>query len=98
MWFKDFVEIVFSLGLFINAILFIPQILALVKTKNSEGLSLLTFGGFWLIQLFIIFHGIIKHDKLLVIGYIFSLLTCGSVVFLIIFYRVINKYRKKDGK
>ncbi len=88
MWFKDFIEVAFSLSLFINALLFVPQILKLIKTKNSEGLSLLTFGGFWLIQLFMTLHGILRGDILLVVGCLFSLLTCGCVVLLIVFYKV----------
>ncbi len=94
MWFTNIIETVFSLGLFINAFLFIPQILRLYKSKNAESASLLTFGGFFVIQVFIVLHGIIKHDVLLIIGYCASLLTCGTVVLLIIIYRI--KARNKQ--
>ncbi|MBA2657123.1 MAG: hypothetical protein H0U70_09095 [Tatlockia sp.] len=81
----------FSLSLIVNAGLFIPQIIALVKTKSSTGVSLLTFAGFNIIQLFTMLHGWIIGDYLLAIGYFLSILTCGSVSFLIIYYKFIKK-------
>lgn len=86
-WVKSFIEIVFSLGLFINAALFIPQIIRLYKSKNAEGFSLLTFGGFNAIQIFIILHGYLHRDYLLIGGYILSLITCGTVTYMIFLYR-----------
>lgn len=86
-WMEHFIEGVFSLGLFINAVLFVPQIIKLYKTKNSEGLSLLMFVGFFLIQIFIFLHGYLHQDYLLMGGYALSLITCGTVSFLIIWYR-----------
>lgn len=87
MWVKDLIEVIFSLGLFINAALFIPQAIKLYRKKDSKELSLLTFGGFLLIQLFIFLHGYLHKDYVLMIGYLFSLVTCGAVTLLIIMYR-----------
>ena len=84
---KNFIEIGFSLGLFVNAILFLPQIIKLVKVKDSRELSLLTFGGFSIIQLFVILHGIVVKDYLLIYGYLISLIMCGTVTLLIIYFR-----------
>ena len=56
------VEFLFSLGLFINAGLFMPQVIKLYRTKNPEGLSLITFGGFNIIQLLAVLHGVIHQD------------------------------------
>jgi MtN3 and saliva related transmembrane protein len=81
------IEFSFSLGLVINAGLFIPQIIQLRKAKSAKGLSLITFGGFCLIQFVTILHGYIKGDYLLVWGYGLSLLTCGMVTILILKYR-----------
>jgi signal transduction histidine kinase/CheY-like chemotaxis protein len=80
------IELVFSLALFINALLFIPQIIKIIKNKSAPDVSLLTFAGFFLIQLAIVFHGLIQHDYLLVWGYAFSMVTCGLVVILILLY------------
>ncbi|HAU0134657.1 TPA: hypothetical protein JBF03_10805, partial [Legionella pneumophila] len=46
------IQLGFSLSLLVNALLFIPQIITLIKTKSSQGLSLITFAGFNIIQLF----------------------------------------------
>jgi len=88
---KTFIEIWFSIGLFVNAALFVPQIYKLFKVKDPSGLSLLTFGGFNLIQLPILLHGYIIGDYLLFWGYLLSLLTCGAVTLLIIYYKIKNK-------
>lgn len=84
---KNFIEIMFSLGLFVNALLFLPQIIRLIRVKDAKGVSLLTFGGLSVIQLFIVLHGLINKDYLLAGGCLVSLLMCCIIIFLIIFYR-----------
>ena len=81
------IEVVFSAAMFINAALFVPQIIQLVRAKQSEGLSLLTFFGFNVIQVFTILHGYLYHDRLLMIGMGGSFITCGCVTILIWKYR-----------
>lgn len=93
---EKLIEICFSLALFINALLFIPQIIKLYKDKTAKGVSLLTFGGFLLIQLLVVLHGVIHHDILLIIGYLFSMLTCGTVTVLILWYRNKNTVSKTN--
>ena len=90
----DAIESIFGLGLFINAILFIPQAMKLFHEKDSKELSLVTFLGFNLIQFFTVLHGILFKDYLLIIGNFLSLITCGVVTTLIIFYRFKNKIGK----
>lgn len=81
------VESVFAMGLFVNAALFVPQIVELYSTKNSHGLSFATFAGFNVIQLFTILHGYIHSDRLLIIGNLLSLISCGMVTVMIVVYR-----------
>ena len=81
------IELVFSIGLFLNAMLFVPQAIEIYKTKDVKGQSLITFVGFNLIQLFTIIHAYIHGDYLLLIGYLLSLITCGCVTALIIRYK-----------
>lgn len=83
---KIIVDFVFGAGLFINALLFIPQAIKLYRTKNSRELSKVTFIGFCFIQLTAIFYGLLHHDWVLVFGYGLSLVTCGWTTVLIIFY------------
>lgn len=85
---QSVIEVIFSCGLFINAALFVPQIIRIIKEKDTKDLSLITFVGFWVLQLTTVFHGFLNDDYILAFGYILSLITCGAVVFLIIFYRV----------
>ncbi len=86
-WIDKFVLIVFSFSLFLNAALFVPQAIHLIKIKRSDELSLLTFCGFILMQIFTSWHGYLVQDYALMIGFMLSLLTCGWVTFLIIYYR-----------
>ncbi|WP_019217706.1 PQ-loop domain-containing transporter [Legionella tunisiensis] len=72
--FTQFVDLVFSLGLFFNAVLFIPQAIAVFRNKSAKGLSLLTFGGFNIMQLFTAIHGYLVKDYLLMSGFLLSFL------------------------
>ena len=85
---KEIVAVIFGLGLGCNALLFVPQVLALWRKKSDEGISLITFGGFSVLQLVGIVHGVYQGDLSLILGMAAGLLTCGSVTFLTILYRV----------
>jgi MtN3 and saliva related transmembrane protein len=85
---KEIVAVIFGLGLGCNALLFVPQALAVWRKKTDEGISLITFGGFSVLQGTGIVHGLFQHDLSLILGMAASLLTCGSVTLLTIFYRM----------
>jgi len=85
---KEIVAVIFGLGLGCNALLFEPQVLALWRKKSDEGISLITFGGFSVLQMVGIVHGVYQRDWSLILGMAASLLTCGSVTFLTVVYRV----------
>jgi PQ loop repeat. len=85
---KEVVALLFGLGLGGNALLFVPQIFAVWRKKSDEGISLVTFGGFSALQIIGIIHGHYQHDLSLEYGMIASLLTCGTVTLLTIYYRV----------
>lgn len=85
---KEIVAVIFGLGLVCNALLFVPQAIALWRKKTDEGVSLITFGGFSILQIIGIVHGAYQHDWSLILGMSASLLTCGTVTMLTVFYRV----------
>jgi MtN3 and saliva related transmembrane protein len=85
---KELFGWLFGLGLGGNALLFVPQILAVWRKKTDEGISLVTFGGFSILQVVGIIHGIFQQDLSLILGMSASLLTCGTVTALTVFYRV----------
>lgn len=85
--FEKIVEMLFFIALFINALLFLPQIFLLLKHKKSEEVSATMFITFNVIQLITIVYGYIKGDRLLMIGYCFSFFTCAIATFLVFFYR-----------
>lgn len=85
---KEIVAVIFGLGLIGNALLFVPQGIAVWRKKSDEGVSLITFGGFSLLQAIGIVHGLYQHDPSLILGMSASLLTCGSVTALTIMYRM----------
>ena len=85
---KEIVAVIFGLGLVCNALLFVPQVLAVWRKKTDEGISLITFGGFSVLQAIGIVHGSYQRDLSLILGMAASLLTCGSVTALTVFYRV----------
>jgi len=83
---------VFSTALFVHGFLFIPQAIKIWRRKNADGVSLLTFAGFNVVQLSAAIHGYFVHDLILMFGTGFSLLTCGSVTFSVIYF---NLYKCK---
>jgi MtN3 and saliva related transmembrane protein len=91
---KDIVAILFGLGLLGNAALFVPQAIALWRKKTDEGISLITFAGFNILQAIGIVHGLLQHDLSLIFGMIASLITCGSVTTLTLYYRLRRKRAK----
>lgn len=88
---KQIVAVVFGLGLLGNAMLFVPQALAVWRKKSDEGISLITFGGFNVLQAIGIVHGVYQHDLSLIVGLGASLLTCGTVTGLTLYYRAARK-------
>ena len=84
---KQIVAVIFGLGLLCNALLFVPQALAVWRQKSDEGVSLITFGGFSLLQAIGILHGIYQEDISLILGMSASLLSCGTVTILTLVYR-----------
>ncbi len=87
---KSAIDISFSFALFVNAMLFIPQALKIVRQKTAAAISLSTFFGFLIIQFTAVLYGFMHHDYILVYGYLMSMLTCGSVVGLTLFYESSN--------
>jgi MtN3 and saliva related transmembrane protein len=92
---KEIFEWLFGLGLGCNALLFVPQVLAVWRKKSDEGISLITFGGFSVLQMIGIVHGAYQHDWSLILGMSASLLTCGSVTALTAFYRMMRLRGRK---
>jgi len=85
---QQFIAILFGLGLVVNGLLFLPQAIALWRKKNAEGVSLVTFGGFNILQAIGILHGLYQHDLSLILGMSASFLFCGTVTAQTILYRL----------
>lgn len=83
----DLVNIIFSLGLLFNVFLFIPQALRIWRTKSAKGVSLFTFIGFNIMQVFTVLHGYFAEDYILMTGFLLSFVTCGMVTYLALKYR-----------
>ncbi|MGA2558424.1 MAG: hypothetical protein ABSF17_02000 [Terracidiphilus sp.] len=84
---REIFQWLFGLGLGCNAALFVPQVIAVWRKKTDEGISLITFGGFSVLQAVGIVHGAYERDWSLILGMAASLLTCGAVTALTVFYR-----------
>ena len=85
---KLIVAWIFGFALMGNAALFVPQALAIWRKKSDEGISLVTFAGFNLLQVIAIVQGIYQHDLALIVGMVASLITCGTVTVLTLVYRI----------
>jgi MtN3 and saliva related transmembrane protein len=85
---KEIVAVIFGLALLGNAALFVPQAIAVWRKKTDEGISLVTFGGFCVLQIIGVVHGVYQHDNSLILGLGASFFTCGAVTFLTVVYRI----------
>jgi MtN3 and saliva related transmembrane protein len=94
---KQIVAVIFGLGLICNALLFVPQVIAVWRKKTDEGISLITFGGFSILQAIGIIHGIYQQDLSLILGMAASLLSCGTVTLLTLFYRMRRRQNAAVG-
>jgi MtN3 and saliva related transmembrane protein len=94
---KQLVAVIFGLGLLCNALLFVPQAIAVWRKKTDVGISLLTFGGFSVLQAIGIVHGIYQHDVSLILGMAASLLSCGTVTLMTILFRIRRKRAEAAG-
>jgi len=84
---KDIVAFIFGLGLFVNALIFVPQAVQIWRLKRAESISLATFAGFNILQVIGAIHGYFQHDFALLFGMIASLIASGSVTLLTVIYR-----------
>ena len=87
MTIRSLVDFIFSCGLFFNAFLFIPQAISIWRKKSAQGVSLFTFLGFNVMQLFTAWHAWYEKDYLLMLGFLLALISCGSVTCLSFKYR-----------
>jgi len=85
---KEIVAFAFGLGLVGNALLFVPQAVAVWRKKTDEGISLITFGGFCILQILGVIHGVYQHDNSLIAGLGASFITCGTATLLTVVYRI----------
>ncbi len=85
---REIITYVFGLALLGNAALFVPQALAVWRKKSDQGVSLVTFGGFCILQVIGVVHGVYERDNSLIVGLGASFLTCGTVTLLTIVYRL----------
>lgn len=84
---ETFVHTVFGLSLFTNALCFIPQAVKIVKSKDARSVSLLTYLGFNLGQIFSMWHAYYTKDFIFMGGTAITFVTCSAVTALILYYR-----------
>ena len=94
---RQIVAVIFGLALLGNAALFVPQALAVWRKKSDEGVSLVTFGGFCILQVIGVIHGFYEQDRSLIIGLGASFLTCGTVTLLTVVYRL-RRVRTREAR
>ena len=84
---KEYVAWLFAAGLVVNALLFIPQIIRIFKTKSAKSVSRVTFTGFCFFQIVSVFHGYYQGDTYLMWGMLVSFGFCLPLTILAYVYR-----------
>lgn len=83
---REVITVLFGAALFVNALLFVPQVYKLIQKKDATGVSLITFLGFSILQLISVSYGFIKKDYVMIVGFGLSCLMCLTISFLILKY------------
>jgi|SRR5271163_1798762 len=81
------IAILFGFGLFVNALIFVPQAVAIWRARSATGVSILTFAGFNVMQAIGVAHGYFAHDPALMFGMLAALLSCGTVTSLAVLFQ-----------
>jgi len=81
-------EFLFALGILINASVYIPQALKLIKIKHAREISLLTFSAFNIFLFIQLIYAFVNHDAHLFWGSLLILCSSLFVTLLIVYYRI----------
>jgi uncharacterized protein with PQ loop repeat len=81
------VDVLFSFGLVISAILMIPQIVKIHHEKNTEDFSLISYFGFEVFQVGVILHAIFVRDYALLFGISLCCVNNTITIVQIIYYK-----------
>ena len=84
---KIIIDILFDIGMFVNAVVYVPQIIKIFHRKEAKDLSLITFVSVGLLQLIVALHGYFYRDFALMVGMVFALLSTITLISLIIVYQ-----------
>ena len=82
------INILYELTMYGLVITFLPQIIRIIKKRNVEGISLIAFLGFGILQFISAVHGYYTHNTPLLISMILSMIATGIIVLQIVYYRV----------
>ncbi len=81
------IEVAFTSGMLIKAILFVPQAIKIYRAKKARELSLATFAGLSGMQILTMLHAGIHGDYILFFGVLLSFVPCALITSMIIIYR-----------
>lgn len=87
MLIKDVSHSVFILLLLVNALLFLPQALRILRKKTADEISLFTYIGFWIIQFIFVIFALNNDNYWLVFAYLIGMVACGLVIALVFRFR-----------
>lgn len=84
---KSIIDLLFDFSLIINALVFVPQIVKILRLKAAKELSFVSFSCMFLLQLLFGLHGLLHQDYALLIGMIAAMMVSGIIAILILIYR-----------
>lgn len=84
---KSFIDIFVYIVAFIGPIMTLPQLKIIWVDQQVEGLSLWSWGTYFLLSLFWFYYGISRKDKAIIFSQILWLLLYASVIIGIILFK-----------
>ena|SRR5260221_9505150 len=84
--FRSFVDhFIYVIGFF-SVLILVPQLINILNLKNSEGVSLITWGGFLISSSFWLFYGIIHKEKPIILTNLGALVLDILIIAAIFYY------------
>jgi uncharacterized protein with PQ loop repeat len=86
-WFKAFIDrIIYVVGIFSVCVL-IPQLSTILTTKSAEGVSILTWIGFFTSSSFWLAYGLLHKEKPIIITNIGAMILDATIIVAILLYK-----------
>ncbi len=97
-WIQWLVDMVVASALFINAALFLPQIIRIYRVREANAISIGMLVGMVIVSACGTLHGHFHHQHLVLLGYLLVFFMSLAVLAMTAYYRIKASLSRKKGE